>query len=99
MKRALIAVVLAVLVFGPLALSGEFKGTDDMAAQAIAAARSDFKPWMHPVWQPPSPEIESLLFALQAAAGAGVLGYAIGRRHEAGKHGARKQERGPDAQS
>ncbi len=33
-----------------------------------------------PLWEPPSPEIESLLFAVQAALGAGVLGYYFGRR-------------------
>lgn len=86
MKRALAIVALVVLVFGPLTLSGQFKGSDDLASQAIADSRAGFKPWMHPIWQPPSPEIESLLFALQAAAGAGILGYVIGRRHGARPH-------------
>lgn len=94
MKRLLTAAVLAVLVFGPLALSGQFKGTDDLASQAIAASQPGFKPWMRPIWVPPSPEVESLLFALQAAAGAGVLGYVIGRRH-----GAQKPQKRADAQS
>jgi cobalt/nickel transport protein len=37
------------------------------------------------VWKPPSPEIESLLFALQAALGAGVIGYVVGRIHGAAR--------------
>jgi cobalt/nickel transport protein len=32
------------------------------------------------LWKPPSDEVESLLFSLQAALGAGFLGYVIGRR-------------------
>ena len=32
-----------------------------------------------PIWEPPSGEIESLFFSLQAALGALVIGYAIGR--------------------
>lgn len=64
----------------PLGLGGEFAGSDDQASKAIAAAVPGFKPWAEPVWEPPSGEVESLLFALQAALGAGFLGYVIGRR-------------------
>ena len=84
MKRAILIAILVVLVFGPLLLSGEFKGTDDLASAQIAANSPGFTPWMHPLWQPPSAEIESLLFALQAALGAGFLGYVIGRIHGRG---------------
>ncbi len=45
----------------------------------------NFQPWAHPIWTPPSPEIESLLFALQAAIGAGVIGYVLGRAHGAAR--------------
>jgi cobalt/nickel transport protein len=75
---AAVAIVTAPLVIP--GIKGEFKGSDDQATEAIAAAKPDFKPWFAPVWQPPSNEIQSLLFALQAALGAGVLGYVIGRR-------------------
>ncbi|CEO90262.1 hypothetical protein SSCH_790007 [Syntrophaceticus schinkii] len=33
---------------------------------------------MESIWEPPSGEIESLLFALQAAIGAGFIGYYFG---------------------
>ena len=49
-------------------------------ADAITAARPGYKPWFQPLWKPPSDEVESLLFSLQAAIGAGFLGYVIGRR-------------------
>ena len=35
-------------------------------------------PWAHSIWTPPSGEIESLLFALQAAFGAIIIGYFLG---------------------
>ena len=34
-------------------------------------------------WEPPSGEIESLLFALQAAIGAGFIGYYVGKKQNA----------------
>ena len=37
-----------------------------------------YHPWFNSVWTPPSPEIESLLFALQAAFGAIIIGYFLG---------------------
>jgi len=80
----------AAIVAAPLALpglGGTFKGSDDLGTEAILAARPDYKPWARPLWTPPSDEVESLLFALQAALGAGILGYVIGRRHGAKRVG------------
>jgi cobalt/nickel transport protein len=77
---ATVAIVAAPLVLG---LEGEFKGSDDLGTDAIVAARPDYQPWFQPLWKPPSDEIESLLFSLQAAIGAGFIGYMIGRRHGA----------------
>jgi len=79
----IIAIPLLVPSFG-----GEFAGTDDRATQAIASLKPDYKPWFAPLWVPPSKEVESMLFALQAALGAGLLGYVIGRRHEARRRNA-----------
>lgn len=72
-----------VIVAAPLVipgLGGEFKGSDDQGSEAIKEAVPGFKPWAEPIWEPPSGEVEGLLFALQAALGAGWIGYAIGRR-------------------
>ncbi len=85
-KRTNILMMLAVvlLVVLPLAfVHGSFTGSDDQGSAAIAALRPGFKPWFHSIWTPPSPEIESLLFALQAAIGASVIGYVLGRAHGA----------------
>jgi cobalt/nickel transport protein len=51
-----------------------------------------YQPWFEPLWTPPSKEIESLLFSLQAALGAGLLGYYFGLRRGRGE--GRKERRG-----
>ncbi|MEG3055330.1 MAG: energy-coupling factor ABC transporter substrate-binding protein [Methanoculleus sp.] len=53
-----------------------WEGADDAAADLIEA--SGYEPWIDPLWEPPSGEIESLLFALQAAIGAITIGYVFG---------------------
>ncbi|WP_295389164.1 energy-coupling factor ABC transporter substrate-binding protein [uncultured Thiodictyon sp.] len=81
----LLAAVLAIAVLPlvlpvPQGIAEPFTGADDQAAAAISASRPDYRPWFAPLWEPPSGEIESLLFALQAALGAGLLGYYLGQR-------------------
>ena len=78
----LLAAVIA-LAIGPLVYHGSdaaFSGSDGQAEALITQTHPDYKPWAAPFWEPPSSEIESLLFALQAAIGAGLLGYYFGRR-------------------
>lgn len=59
--------------------SGEsFVGTDTAAVTSIEDDHPDYEPWFAQVFAPPSAEVESGLFALQAALGAGVFGYAFG---------------------
>ena len=55
-----------------------FAGADDKAKNLVGVISPDYKPWFKPLMEPPSGEIGSLLFALQAAAGAGVIGYWYG---------------------
>jgi cobalt/nickel transport protein len=55
-----------------------FGGADERAQQAIGHIAPDYQPWFTPVFEPPSGEIASLLFALQAAIGAGVIGFWLG---------------------
>lgn len=55
-----------------------FLGADDKAKSAIGEIAPDYAPWFEPLFEPPSGEIASLLFALQAAIGAGFLGYYVG---------------------
>jgi len=75
----LILLVVAITVM-PLfvARDAEFGGADGKAEEAIMEIQADYKPWFSPLFEPASGEIESLLFALQAAIGAGIIGYGIG---------------------
>ena len=87
-KRTNILLLLGVLIlvlFPLIFIKGEYGGSDDQGSAAVEALRPGYKPWFEPLWVPPSPEIESLLFAVQAAFGAGIIGYAIGRVHGAAK--------------
>jgi cobalt/nickel transport protein len=58
--------------------NGKFGGADDQGKETITKINPDYKPWFESVMKPASSEIAGLLFATQAALGAGVLGYAIG---------------------
>ena len=77
----LLAVVVMVVI--PLCLprphsADSFSGSDDQATDAIAQVDPHYHRWAVPLFEPPSSEVESFLFALQAALGAGVLCYYIG---------------------
>ncbi|MFE6854026.1 energy-coupling factor ABC transporter substrate-binding protein [Streptomyces sp. NPDC057674] len=84
--NALLLLVVAALAVLPLALGlGDHKeepfvGADAEAETAITELQPDYEPWFSPLYEPPSGEIESALFALQAALGAGVLAYYFGLR-------------------
>ena len=58
-----------------------FTGTDDQGPAMIRRDHPEYRPWFHSLWTPPSDEVESLLFSLQAALGAGVICYYFGLRH------------------
>ena len=57
---------------------GIFRGADDQAKDVITKIAPGYQPWFKPLMEPPSGEISSLLFALQAALGAGFIGYYLG---------------------
>ena len=70
----LLIVVLTLYMFPNAA----FMGADGLAEDYITESQPDYKPWFSNIWEPPSGEIESLLFSLQAAIGTGVVAYVIG---------------------
>ncbi len=76
----------ASLVLGARFGQGEegFAGTD--AAVTGMLEEQGAEPWFRPLLSPGGGEVESGLFALQAALGAGLLGYALGRLHERRRH-------------
>lgn len=74
---ALFAVPLALrLNVGDDPSAQPYQGTDSAAA-GIVESRG-YRPWFSPLFAPSS-QVESGLFALQAALGAGGLGFALGR--------------------
>ncbi|MEG4809258.1 energy-coupling factor ABC transporter substrate-binding protein [Microcoleus sp. F8-D3] len=74
----LVIAVIALAVIPLVFVRGEYGGADGEAQKAIAEIQPDYQPWFNHFFEPASGEIESLLFATQAALGAGVIGYAIG---------------------
>ncbi|MEV6259954.1 energy-coupling factor ABC transporter substrate-binding protein [Streptomyces sp. NPDC051784] len=84
--NGLLLLLVAALAVLPLALGlGDdekepFAGADAQAETAITEIDPGYEPWFSPLYEPPSGEIESALFALQAALGAGVLAYYFGVR-------------------
>ena len=81
-QKNLILVLLVVLIAAvPLWLlkDAEFGGADGKAEELITETNPDYEPWFSPIFEPASGEVESLLFALQAALGAGVVGFVLGR--------------------
>lgn len=61
-----------------IAKNSEFEGADTIAEEVIGEINPDYEPWFSPLFEPPSGEVESLLFVLQAVIGAGIIGYGFG---------------------
>ncbi|CAM4390176.1 energy-coupling factor ABC transporter substrate-binding protein [Paenibacillus tarimensis] len=74
----ILAAVLLICIVPLLAVDAEFGGADGEAEEMITAIEPAYEPWFTPLMEPPA-ETESMLFALQAAIGAGFIGYAAGR--------------------
>jgi cobalt/nickel transport protein len=76
----LLLLAVVVLTVTPLMLrkGAEFGGADGQAEEEIKKIQPQYEPWFNPLIELPSGEVESLLFSVQAATGAGVIGYVIG---------------------
>jgi cobalt/nickel transport protein len=87
-KNMIILIFVALLAFVPLyiARDAEFAGADAQASDAISALNADYTPWFESLWEPPSGEVESFLFALQAALGSGFVFYYLGYSKGKGSH-------------
>lgn len=89
--------LVAIIVILPLAMysgmgedEGYFGGADDAAGPVIE--ETGYQPWFTSIWEPPSGEIESLLFAVQAAIGAIIIGYVLGYYNGQAKEKRRQQK-------
>ena len=74
------AVVFVGLVLVPVVAPGmgEWGGADGEGMAQVTENAPSYEPWFQPVWTPPSGEIESVLFSIQAALGGGIIGYVLG---------------------
>ncbi|MDR0913258.1 MAG: energy-coupling factor ABC transporter substrate-binding protein [Methanobrevibacter sp.] len=79
----ILILVVIILAIAPMVIysglgedDGYFGGADGAAGEVIE--ESGYEPWFSSLWEPPSGEIESLLFAVQAAIGAIIIGYFVG---------------------
>ncbi len=80
-KKNLLLIALVVIIgVMPLLIikNSEFGGADGKAEELIQEINPDYKPWASNLIELPGGETESLLFALQAAIGAGIIGYVLG---------------------
>lgn len=84
-KNILLLILTVILIITPLILNStaEYGGADGEAESLISEINPNYKPWFNSLYEPPSGEIESLLFSTQAAIGAGIIGYFLG--YEKGK--------------
>ena len=74
----LLAILPLWLVDQPANGAGIFAGADEKAMKLVSQIAPTYQPWLAPLLEPASSEIASLLFALQAALGAGFIGYYLG---------------------
>ena len=80
-KNAIPIALVVLLTAFPLwyCRAAEFGGADGMAGELVEESDPDFEPWFQPILEPASGEVESMLFALQAAVGSGVVCFVLGR--------------------
>lgn len=88
----LVALCAVILIFPLMTLrDSEFGGADGAAEEVIAAVNPEYEPWAESIFELPGGETETLLFCLQTALGAIVIGYGFGYM------AARKKYRAEDA--
>ena len=80
-KNVILLLLVVLIAFVPLFLlrDAAFGGADGMAEELITQSDPNYEPWFQPIFEPASGEVESLLFALQAAVGSGVVCFLLGR--------------------
>ena len=75
----LIALCAVILIFPLMTIrDSEFGGADGAAEDVIAEMNPDYEPWAENIIELPGGETETLLFCLQAALGALIIGYGFG---------------------
>jgi len=91
-KYALAALAVVAIFALPFIINpgAGYGGADVAGSAAIQKQSPGYAPWFAPLWKPP-PETESMLFALQAAIGAIVVGYFLGYERARGDFGKKEE--------
>lgn len=91
-KNAILLLLVVAIILIPFIIQqgAEFGGADGRAEEIIGEVRPDYQPWFASLWEPPSSEVESFLFAVQAALGSGFVCYYLG--YLKGKASAEKKQ-------
>lgn len=81
--KVIVAGVFAIILLTALPLvliqDSGFGGSDGVGSDIVAEIAPTYNSeWIANVWTPPGGETESMLFALQAAAGGVLIGYCFG---------------------
>ena len=84
-KKTVITILVLLLICVGIAVypllineDSDFGGADGAAEEAILEIDPDYEPWAESLIELPGGETESLLFCLQAAIGAVVIGFGFG---------------------
>lgn len=73
----IVCIILLPLILKP---GEEYEGADEQVKEVITEINLGYEPWVSSIYEPPSSEIETLLFSLQSALGAGIIGYYLGMK-------------------
>lgn len=77
-KHYILLLIVVVILFAiPFLIGGAFEGADVSGGAALE--QMGVKPWFNPIFEPPSGEVETGLFAVQAGIGGFIVGYFLGR--------------------
>lgn len=68
--------IVAILFAVPFLIGGEFEGADVSGGSALE--EMGVTPWFNPIFEPPSGEVETGFFAMQAAIGAFIFAWFLG---------------------
>ena len=80
-KNVILMALVVLIAMIPLWLlkGAEFGGADGAAMELVTQSDPEYQVWFEPVLEPASGEVESMLFAAQAAVGSGVVCFVLGR--------------------
>ncbi len=93
-RTKIMLLIIIILIAFPLLFESKAvsaPSSDDQGPAWILS--TGYVPWIHPLWEPPNSDMEAGLFALQAALGAGIMGYVFGIWHAQAKMRRKEEEK------